>query len=116
MSALTYKGYTARVEFDADDGLLTGTLAGIDDCIIFQAESVPELKKEFRDAVDDYLQTCAQLGRAPKKPASGHMMLRVPPELHAESIECAQLAGMSLNAWVRGLLERGVAERQAFAA
>ena len=85
MTALTYKGYTARVEFDADDGLLTGTLAGIDDCIVFQAESVPELKKEFRDAVDDYLQTCAQL------------------------------AGVSLNAWVRGLLERGVAEQHAYA-
>ena len=113
MTAFVYKGYSACVEIDAEDGLLTGTLAGIDDCIIFQAESVPELKKAFHDAVDDYLQTCAQLGRPPKKPAIGKMLLRVPPELHAESIVCAQLAGKSLNAWVRGLLERGVAERYA---
>ncbi|MBR4737468.1 MAG: hypothetical protein IK051_07370 [Rhodocyclaceae bacterium] len=70
MSAFDYKGYTASVEFDAHEGLITGTLAGIDDCIVFQAQSAPKLKAAFHAAVDDYLQTCAQLGRPPKKPAS----------------------------------------------
>ena len=71
MTTFHYKGYTASAEFDADEGLLTGTLANMDDCIVFQAESMSELKAAFHAAVDDYLQTCAQLGRPPKEPVSG---------------------------------------------
>ena len=106
MTALTYKGYTARVEFDADDGLLTGTLAGIDDCIVFQAESVPELKKEFRDAVDGYLQSCAEVGKAPDKPASGKVFLRMAPRVHAAIRTAADVAGQSLSKWAETLFAR----------
>ena len=83
MSALSYKGYTARVIFSPDDEMLTGTLAGIDDCVIFQAASVPELKQEFRDAVDEYLRACAEVGKAPDKPASGKVFLHMAPRVHA---------------------------------
>ena len=113
---MNYKGYTATISFDDEAGLFTGQLAGIRDCILFQSDNATGLRQAFEEAVDDYLQCCEEIGKAPQRPFSGRMMLRVPPELHAESIECAQLAGVSLNAWVRGLLERGVAERQAFAA
>lgn len=113
MNAMTYKGYSARIEFDAGDMLFYGTLAGISDDVIFAADNAVQLEKEFHAAVDDYLDYCAKLGRAPKKPASGQMMLRLPPALHAQCIECAQLAGASLNAWAKEMLERGIAQQRA---
>src|SRR6185295_4965735 len=41
-----------------------------------------ELKKAFRDSVDDYLEFCARRGEQPDKPYSGQFVTRIPPELH----------------------------------
>ena len=49
--------------------------------------------------MDDYVATCAELGKAPEKPYSGNLMLRVSPEVHASAALAAQLAGESLNQW-----------------
>ena len=68
MSIVSYKGYMARVEFDAEDELFVGRIANIDDIIGFHAESVKGLKKAFHEAVDDYLSTCAKAGKAPISP------------------------------------------------
>ena len=116
MNTMTYKGYSARIEFDAGDMLFYGTVAGISDDIIFAADNARQLEKDFHEAVDDYIEYCAKLGRPPKKPASGQMMLRLPSDLHADCLECAQLAGASLNAWARDILARGVAQQRMRAA
>ncbi|HEX8241873.1 MAG TPA: type II toxin-antitoxin system HicB family antitoxin [Longimicrobium sp.] len=65
---MKYKGYTARYEFDADDGVLHGEVEGIDDIITFVADNLHDLEREFRISVDDYLQWCAEDGVEPKKP------------------------------------------------
>jgi predicted HicB family RNase H-like nuclease len=94
---LRRKGYAARVEFDADDGIFFGRIAGIEDGVGFHADSVAELIAAFEEAVDDYLETCAKIGKPPEKPYSGKMMLRVSPETHAKAALAAKLAGKSLN-------------------
>ncbi len=38
--------------------------------LTYRGESVDELEKSFRDAVDDYLTMSEKLGRAPQKPIS----------------------------------------------
>lgn len=105
---LEHRGYRARVEFDAEDGLFFGRVAGIRDGVGFHAESVPALVAAFREAVDDYLETCARLGKTPERPFSGKLMLRVDPALHAKSVEAAELAGKSLNQWTEDVLRRAV--------
>lgn len=105
---LEHRGYRARVEFDAEDGLFFGRVAGIRDGVGFHAESVPELIAAFREAVDDYLDTCERLGKAPERPFSGKIMLRVDPSLHARSAEAAALAGKSLNQWTEEVLRQAV--------
>lgn len=55
MNAMKYKGYAARVEFDADDRIFVGHLAGIRDIVGFHGSSVEELENAFHEAVDDYL-------------------------------------------------------------
>ena len=52
-NALTYKGYSARVEFDAEDRIFAGRIAGIRDIVGFHAETVTGLEKAFREAVND---------------------------------------------------------------
>jgi predicted HicB family RNase H-like nuclease len=101
---MTYKGQTARVEFDARDDILVGRLVGITDVVSFHADSVAGLRAAFEEAVDDYLETCAKLGKAPQQSASGRLMLRVPPEVHGAALVAAQAAGTSLNQWAAKVL------------
>ena len=101
---MEYKGYTANISFDDEAGLFVGRLAGIRDCILFEAENAKDLQGAFREAVDDYLEGCAEFGKAPQKPFSGSMMLRVAPEAHAAASYAADNAGQSLNKWMEALI------------
>ncbi len=111
MNTMTYKGYTARIEFDDADGILVGRLLGIRDVVGFHADNVRELRAAFEESVDDYLETCEKIGKEPQKPASGKLMLRVPPELHRAALIAAEAAGTSLNQWAAKVL--GEAANQA---
>jgi predicted HicB family RNase H-like nuclease len=99
MKALNYKGYAARIEFDAEDEIFTGRIAGIRDIIGFHADNVADLKDAFREAVDDYLELCIKVGKDPQKPYSGNLMLRVGADVHSKAALAAELSGMSLNQW-----------------
>ena len=70
---MEHRGYRARVEHDDEDGLCTGRVAGIRDGVGFHADTVEELRAAFREAVDDYLETCARLGRTPRRAALDEM-------------------------------------------
>ena len=52
---LTYKGFTAKIEFSADDNVFVGRLVGIDDIVMFDAETVEGLKDSMRESVDFYI-------------------------------------------------------------
>jgi predicted HicB family RNase H-like nuclease len=110
MNTMTYKGYAARIEYSDEDQCLIGHLAGIHDVVGFHGESVAELRKAFEEAVEDYLETCEQLGRAPQKPYSGRMMLRVPPEVHAAVAVAAEVSGKSINQWATEAFTHAVRE------
>jgi len=104
MSTMTFKGYAAKIEYSDEDACFIGHIAGIKDVIGFHAETVKELRAAFEEAVDDYLATCESVGRAPQKPYSGKLMLRVPPEVHARAAMMAQAHGVSINQWASDVL------------
>ena len=62
--------------------------------------------KPFHEAVEDYLETCAEIGKQPQKPYSGRMMFRVSPEVHRQAALAAELSGKSLNQWAEEVLDR----------
>lgn len=107
---LNHNGYYGRVEFDDEAGVFHGEVVGIRDVVTFQATSVRELRKAFRDSVDDYLAFCEERGEEPEKPCSGKFMLRVSPELHRQANLLAAANGKSLNSWVAAQLEQAVDE------
>ena len=99
MNTMTYKNYAARIEYSDEDECFIGHIAGIRDIVGFHGASVEELRDAFEEAVDDYLETCARLGRTPQKAYSGNLMLRVPPEVHAAIATAAEVSGQSVNQW-----------------
>jgi predicted HicB family RNase H-like nuclease len=110
MNTMSYKGYTARIEFDDEDGIFFGQIAGIRDGVSFHGDTVAELRGAFHEAVEDYLEVCTRIGKAPQKPYSGQIMVRVDPQVHARSALAAELAGKSLAKWAEEKL-RAAADR-----
>ena len=108
MNTISHKGYTARVEYDERDNILVGRLLGIRSIIGFHADTVSDLRSEFEKAVEDYLAECREVGVAPEKPASGKLLLRVPPEVHGKALVTAQASGKSLNQWATEVLQSAV--------
>ena len=104
-NVMTYKGYTARIEFDERDNVFTGKIIGIADSITFHGETVEELRADFQAAIEHYLADCGAKGRKPLKTASGKLMLRVSPEVHARALATAKTAGKSLNQWAEEVLD-----------
>ena len=109
MNTMSHRGYTARVDYDERDNIFVGRILGIRAIISFHGETVSELKSEFELAVDDYLAECEEKGQRPEKPASGKLLLRLPPELHGQAMVFAQGSGKSLNQWVNEVLQRALA-------
>src|SRR2546423_6830032 len=113
---MEYKGYSARVEFDQDAGVLFGEVEGLRDVVTFEASDVKDLEREFHASVDDYLAMCADRGEEPEKPYSGKFLIRVDPMLHREVAMAAARAGTSLNALTAEVLRSWVEHtRQALA-
>ena len=98
MNTMTYRGYAARIEYSDEDQCFVGHIAGIHDIVGFHGESVEELRTAFEEAVDDYLEACEKLSRAPQKPYSGKLMLRVPPEVHAAVAVAAEAFAKAVHA------------------
>lgn len=65
MRELSYKGFSAHVDYDEDDAIFFGKVANIRDGVGFHGETVGKLELAFHEAVDDYLETCALVGKAP---------------------------------------------------
>ena len=106
-NAMTYKGYAARVEFDAQGRIFFGRIAGIRDIVSFHWETVNELETAFKEAIDHYLDTCARLGdEQPNKPYSSKLTFRIPPSIHAAIATAAETSGKSLNKWVVDTLDQ----------
>lgn len=101
MGRLRYKGYVGTVEYDEEDGSLTGKVLGLRrDGILYEGSSVKEITEDFHQAVDHYLQTCKDLGIKPERPYSGKLVLRITPTLHGQAAEKASTIGVSLNEWI----------------
>ena len=105
MNTMTYKGYTARIEFDERDEIFVGRILGIRAMISFHGNTVAQLRAEFEQGVEDFLSECKQLGVKPEKSASGKLLLRVPPEVHGAALVAAQASGKSLNQWAIEVLQ-----------
>ncbi len=97
---LKHKDFIGSVHFSTDDNVFFGKLVGIDDLITFEGKSVEELKKSFKDAVDDYLEICQSMNKTPHKSYKGTFNVRIKPTLHKHAVYRSIELGLSLNQFV----------------
>lgn len=107
---LTYKRYIGHVEFDSDAEIFHGEVINTRDIITFQGKTVSEIKKSFRESIDDYLSFCKERGEQPDKPFSGKFNLRIEPELHRQVYIAAKHHKMSLNQWIADAIKHHIQE------
>lgn len=105
---LEHKGYIGTVEFSADDKVFFGKIQGINDLILFEGESVSELENSFKESVDDYLETCKEIGKEPNKTFKGSFNVRVDKKIHQKLFMLAAKKGMNLNQLVNKSLNFAV--------
>ena len=94
---MQYKGYHALLQYDASDDCFVGTVLGIKDSLNFQGRTVDELKKAFHESIDNYLDLCKKIGKAPEKEYSGTFNIRISSELHRKAALLAEAENVSLN-------------------
>ena len=83
---MKYKGYWAEISYSDEDECFCGKIEGLkNDLISFEGETVKELKKDFKDAIDNYLQTCKELNKEPEKQCKGSLNVRLGTELHTKA-------------------------------
>lgn len=113
MSTLEYKGYVGSVEFSAADECMFGKLLYIHDLVTYEATTAKRLVKEFRSAVNDYLDTCAAEGKNPDTPFKGSLNVRLGTDLHRGAALAAQREGVKINEYVKRAITEKLERHQA---
>lgn len=105
-NTIEYNGYIGTVEYSSEDKCFFGKLDMINDLVTFEADNAIDLEENFQNAVDEYLETCKQLGREPQKAFKGVFNVRTGSDLHMEAVRNALKMGISLNAYIKNLIEK----------
>ena len=111
MKTLNYKGYIGSIEVSEEDNCLFGKILDLpnDTMISYEGETVEQLKSDFMEAVDAYIAYCKENGIAPHKSYSGSLNIRVSYETHSSIAYLAQQTGVSINAFIRQILDKQIA-------
>ena len=66
-----HRGYTVEFvkDFEKNNGCWYGHILHIKDLITAMAENVGSMALEAKNAIDDYIDTCKELGVEPNKPS-----------------------------------------------
>jgi len=99
-NAMNYKGYYGSVEFSDEDDVFFGRIIGINDRIMYEGDTVKNLRRHFEESVEDYLSICVQLGKEPEKTYRGTFNVRITPALHRNLALFSASRGKTLNAAV----------------
>lgn len=94
---LKYKNYYGTVEYSSEDKLLYGKVVGINDLVNYEGTSIDELNENFKEAVNDYLETCKELGKEPEKVYKGMFNVRTSNKRHRELAIIASKRNIKLN-------------------
>ncbi len=110
MSMMEINGYKAKIEYDPELDQFRGEILGLNGSADFYGKSPASLRKEFKNSLKTFLETCAEEGINPHKEYSGKFNLRIPSDLHREIAARATATDKSINQWVSEMLKRSVSE------
>lgn len=99
---MKYKGYWAEVKYSDEDECFWGKIEGLKNtAILFEGETVKQLKKEFKDAIDFYLENCKANNEMPEKQCKGSLNVRLGVELHNKAKIKAIEENISINELIK---------------
>ena len=108
-NVLKYKKFIATVRYSDEDEAFIGRIEGINAIVSFEGQSVSELKKAFKEAVESYMAVCRKKGiTAIQKSYTGAFNVRINSDLHRRVAITAKLQGSTLNAFVKKAIEEYV--------
>jgi len=107
---LRYQDFLGSVHFSAEDECFFGKIEGIEDLVTFEGRDVDELKRSFREAVDDYIDLCRRANKPLFRSYNGSFNIRIPAELHRKAARKSALLGISLNQLVQRAVENETRE------
>jgi predicted HicB family RNase H-like nuclease len=105
---LHYKDYIGSVEFSEVDAVFHGKVVGVKSLISFEGDSVSAIIEDFHNAIDEYLEFCAETGKQPEKPFKGSFNVRIGTDLHRKAALAAFARGISLNTLVEDAIKQTV--------
>ena len=111
MNTLNYKGYIGSIEVSEADNCLYGQVLDLpkDTMLTYEGETIKQLRKDFEDAINDYLNLCQEEGIEPHKSYSGSLNVRLTPAIHSKVASLARQTGISINAFIRKAIENQIA-------
>ena len=105
---MEYKGYTSRIHYSREDGCYVGEITGINDIVVFDGETLEEIRQTFEQDVESYQACCADVGREPDKPLA-EIMVPISPALYAKVSRKAEYDGVPVRAVMETALQKFVA-------
>lgn len=103
---MRYKGYWAEIKYSDEDECFYGIIEGLKNTSIsFEGSSVKELKKDFKDAIDNHLQYCKDNNEVPEKQCKGSLNVRLGVELHNK----AKMKSIEKDISINELIKEAVA-------
>ena len=105
MDYLEYKGYKGTVEYSKEDDCLVGKVIGMhNDLILYEGNTLSELKDDFIEAVESYIEGCIAEGKAPRKPFSGKILVRMSTDMHERITIAATDSHITINEFINNAL------------
>ena len=106
---MSLDGYNAKIEYDADLDMFRGEILGLNGGADFYGKNAKELRAEFKQSLQVFLDVCREKGLEPRRNYSGKYNLRISPELHEKLAIVAQTEGKSINTLAQEALQQRVA-------
>lgn len=103
---MKYKGYWAEIKYSDEDKCFCGKIEGLkDSLILFEGQTVKELRKDFEEAIDLYLDNCKKNNDVPEQQCKGSLNVRLGTELHTK----AKMKSIEENISINELIKNAVA-------
>ncbi len=103
---MEYKGYWAEIKYSNEDECFWGKVEGLKmTSITFEGKTVEELKKDFIDAIDFYLDSCKKDGTKPEPQCKGSLNIRLGTKLHTEAKQKSIEENISINELIKRAVE-----------
>ena len=68
--------------------------------ILYEGQTLDELRKDFEEGIDSYIEGCKADGVEPSKPYSGKLNLRMSSELHSKVAAFVATTGITINDFI----------------